>query len=88
MSWRSYYLQIPIVQGESRSRVCMCERAQRLGPVPELNLATVGTIFGKFLTLFLASLVLGVATGLLSAIMLKRFNGSSTPQAGPFRMLP
>lgn len=66
----------------------MFERAQRLGPVPELNLATVGTIFGKFLTLFLASLVLGVATGLLSAIMLKRFNGSSTPQAGPVLMLP
>lgn len=62
-------------------------RAQRLGPVPVLNLATVGTIFGKFLTLFAVSLVLGAAAGLISAISLKRFNVSSTPQARPARWL-
>ena len=52
-----------------------------MGAVPVLNLGTMGTIFGKFLTLFLASLVLGAAAGLFAAIMLKRFNVSSMPQA-------
>ncbi len=52
-----------------------------MGPVPQLSAGTMLTIFGKFLTLFLASLVLGAAAGLFSAIMLKRFNVSSTPQA-------
>jgi hypothetical protein len=54
-----------------------------MGPVPQLSAGTMLTIFGKFLTLFLASLVLGAAAGLFSAIMLKRFNVSSTPQVQP-----
>ena len=38
------------------------------------------TIFGKFIWLFIASLVLGVAAGLGSALLLKRFNVKSAPQ--------
>lgn len=52
-----------------------------MGAVPVLNLGTMGTIFGRFLTLFAASLVLGGVAGLFAAIMLKRFNVSSMPQA-------
>ena len=45
-----------------------------------MNTATVFTIFGKFLYLFAASLVLGLLLGLFSALLLKRFNVSHTPQ--------
>ena len=45
-----------------------------------MNAATVFTIFGKFLYLFAASLVLGLLLGLFSALLLKRFNVSHTPQ--------
>lgn len=62
-----------------------CYRAQRMGAVPVLNLGTMGTIFGRFLTLFAASLVLGGVAGLFAAIMLKRFNVSSMPQARALR---
>ena len=54
-----------------------------MGPVPQLSLGTMLTIFGKFLTLFAASLIMGAVAGLFSAIMLKRFNVSSTPQVQP-----
>ena len=59
-----------------------------MGAVPVLNLGTMGTIFGKFLTLFAASLVLGGVAGLFAAIMLKRFNVSSMPQARPLCTQP
>lgn len=45
-----------------------------------MDAATVGLIFGKFLYLFLASLVLGLVLGLFSALLLKKFNVSQTPQ--------
>ena len=53
---------------------------QRLGIEPKMDAATVGLIFGKFLYLFLASLVLGLVLGLFSALLLKKFNVSQTPQ--------
>ena len=71
---------------ETLTSKCPC-RAQRMGAVPVLNLGTMGTIFGKFLTLFAASLVLGAVAGLFAAIMLKRFNVSSMPQARALRPL-
>ena len=46
-----------------------------------MDAATIFGIFGKFLYLFAASLVMGVLLGLLSALLLKRFNVSGAPQA-------
>ena len=54
--------------------------AQKLGDTPRMDAATIFGIFGKFLYLFLASLVMGVLLGLLSALLLKRFNVSGAPQ--------
>ena len=56
---------------------------QRLGIEPKMNAATVGLIFGKFLYLFLASLLMGLLLGLFSALLLKNFNVSQTPQVTP-----
>ena len=53
---------------------------QRLGIEPKMNAATVALIFGKFLYLFLASLLMGLLLGLFSALLLKNFNVSQTPQ--------
>lgn len=53
---------------------------QRLGIEPKMNAATVAIIFGKFLYLFLASLLMGLLLGLFSALLLKNFNVSQTPQ--------
>ena len=53
---------------------------QRLGIEPKMNATTVGIIFGKFLYLFLASLLMGLVLGLFSALLLKNFNVSQTPQ--------
>ena len=60
--------------GDARSAL------QRLGIEPKMNAATVGLIFGKFLYLFLASLLMGLLLGLFSALLLKNFNVSQTPQ--------
>ena len=53
---------------------------QRLGIEPKMNARTVALIFGKFLYLFLASLILGLVLGLFSALLLKKYNVSQTPQ--------
>ena len=45
-----------------------------------MNARTVALIFGKFLYLFLASLILGLVLGLFSALLLKKYNVSQTPQ--------
>lgn len=58
---------------------CGCV-VQRLGDTPKMNAGTVGVIFGKFLYLFIASLLMGLVLGLLSALLLKRYNVSHTPQ--------
>ena len=58
----------------------MRSAVQRLGIEPKMNAATVGLIFGKFLYLFLASLLMGLLLGLFSALLLKNFNVSQTPQ--------
>jgi hypothetical protein len=65
--------------GEDVGCIC-CMRAQRLGDTPRMTAGTVFTIFGKFLYLFAASLVMGLLLGLAAALLLKRFNVSSTPQ--------
>lgn len=56
---------------------------QRLGETPKMDARTVGLIFGKFLYLFAASLLLGLVFGLFSALLLKKFNVSHAPQACP-----
>ncbi|CAL5219929.1 g1861 [Coccomyxa viridis] len=61
--------------------VALLRTVQRLGIEPKMNAATVGLIFGKFLYLFLASLLMGLLLGLFSALLLKNFNVSQTPQA-------
>ena len=43
-----------------------CVPVQRLGIEPKMNARTVALIFGKFLYLFLASLILGLVLGLFS----------------------
>jgi hypothetical protein len=53
---------------------------QRLGETPQMNAATVGIIFGKFLYLFAASLLLGLVFGLFSSLLLKNFNVAHAPQ--------
>jgi len=63
--------------------VTMSSAVQRLGIEPKMNAATVGLIFGKFLYLFLASLLMGLVLGLFSALLLKNFNVSQTPQVRP-----
>lgn len=60
---------------------------QRLGETPKMNAGTVGVIFGKFLYLFAASLLMGLVLGLMSALLLKRYNVSHTPQV-QIRHLP
>ena len=57
-----------------------CVPVQRLGIEPKMNARTVALIFGKFLYLFLASLILGLVLGLFSALLLKKYNVSQTPQ--------
>ena len=57
-----------------------CAPVQRLGIEPKMNARTVALIFGKFLYLFLASLILGLVLGLFSALLLKKYNVSQTPQ--------
>ena len=64
-------------------RVSMSSAVQRLGIEPKMNAATVALIFGKFLHLFLASLLMGLVLGLFSALLLKNFNVSQTPQVRP-----
>ena len=59
---------------------CECLTVQRLGIEPKMNARTVALIFGKFLYLFLASLILGLVLGLFSALLLKKYNVSQTPQ--------
>ena len=49
------------------------------GAMPDLTGWTVAKIFGRFASLFILSLVMGVVFGLLSSLLLKRFNASSTP---------
>ena len=58
----------------------VCSTVQRLGIEPKMNARTVALIFGKFLYLFLASLILGLVLGLFSALLLKKYNVSQTPQ--------
>ena len=57
-----------------------CVPLQRLGIEPKMNARTVALILGKFLYLFLASLILGLVLGLFSALLLKKYNVSQTPQ--------
>ncbi len=45
-----------------------------------MNAATVGIIFGKFLYLFAASLLLGLVFGLFCSLLLKNFNVPHAPQ--------
>lgn len=53
---------------------------QRLGETPKMNMATVVTIFGKFLYLFAISLLLGLIFGLFCSLLLKKFNVPHAPQ--------
>ncbi|KAK9909738.1 hypothetical protein WJX75_006766 [Coccomyxa subellipsoidea] len=61
--------------------VALLRTVQRLGETPQMNAATVGIIFGKFLYLFAASLLLGLVFGLFSSLLLKNFNVAHAPQA-------
>lgn len=45
-----------------------------------MTFGVVMKIFGKFAYLFLASLVMGVVFGLVSALLLKKYNVSTYPQ--------
>ncbi|EIE20808.1 Sodium/hydrogen exchanger, partial [Coccomyxa subellipsoidea C-169] len=54
--------------------VALLRTVQRLGETPQMNAATVGIIFGKFLYLFAASLLLGLVFGLFCSLLLKNFN--------------
>ncbi|BDA42337.1 probable sodium/hydrogen exchanger 4 at N-terminal half [Coccomyxa sp. Obi] len=61
--------------------VALLRTVQRLGETPKMNMATVGTIFGKFLYLFAISLLLGLVFGLFCSLLLKKFNVPHAPQA-------
>ena len=45
-----------------------------------MNLKTVAIIFGKFFYLFCLSMVMGLACGFASSLLLKKFPASGTPQ--------
>ena len=46
-----------------------------------MTFSVVMRIFGKFAYLFIVSLLMGLAFGLASALLLKRYNVSTYPQA-------
>lgn len=48
----------------------------------ELHSATVFNIFGRFLYVFCASLVVGLTFGLGTAVLLKLLKSHSSPQVG------
>ena len=53
---------------------------QGLGPEPSLTFLVVMKIFGKFAYLFVMSLLMGAAFGLMVALLLKKYNVSTYPQ--------
>ncbi|KAK9823397.1 hypothetical protein WJX72_002484 [[Myrmecia] bisecta] len=61
--------------------VALMHTVEGLGETPTINFATVCLIFGKFSYLFIISLLMGVAFGLAGALLVKKCNASSTPQA-------
>lgn len=53
---------------------------QGLGSEPSMTFGVVMKIFGKFAYLFVVSLLMGVAFGLVVALLLKKYNVSTYPQ--------
>lgn len=53
---------------------------QGLGAEPSMTFLVVMKIFGKFAYLFVVSLLMGVAFGLMAALLLKKYNVSTYPQ--------
>ena len=56
---------------------------QGLGPEPSMTFSVVMKIFGKFAYLFVVSLLMGLGFGLMVALLLKKYNVSTYPQARP-----
>ena len=46
-----------------------------------MGIRTVAIIFGKFLYLFIISMIMGLACGFASSFLLKKFPSTGTPQA-------
>ena len=60
---------------------------QGLGAEPSMTFLVVMKIFGKFAYLFVVSLLMGVAFGLVVALLLKKYNVSTYPQVSKLHSL-